>query len=95
MTDTMPKCQSWWGHHFEGRYSTVQRDTGRGFNLGAGHHAAEIAILVEALKMTDRTYHHDICVRCGLVVHAEPREASPAIAHSEVSASSPSDSPTP
>lgn len=56
-----PKCKSWLGHKFEGRFSTEPPpiDSVNEFD-GTNRW---MYILFDAL--TKRTYECDICVRCG------------------------------
>lgn len=59
---SVPKCTSWRGHKFEGRYSlgspTLRKaDSGR---------ASEVVPIIEASK--PKTYERDICIRCGVTV---------------------------
>lgn len=63
-----PKCTSWLGHKFEGRYSLTAAV------LPAG---LKVSIAVDSLssiyeRFRDATYVHDICVRCGHVVEKKP-----------------------
>lgn len=56
---TVPKCTSWRGHKFEGRYSE---------ELPNRNFKADIATpeLLQSIKTI--TYECDICVRCGHVI---------------------------
>lgn len=55
----VPKCTSWRGHKFEGRYSEKMPEQGfKGNQLFPEH--------IRALKTI--TYECDICVRCGHVI---------------------------
>jgi hypothetical protein len=54
----LPKCTSWLGHKFRPRYSTAVIINPDGY--------PSVLALIE--KRENRTYVHDICVRCGHVV---------------------------
>lgn len=61
-----PKCTSWLGHKFEGRYSL-----GDPIAIRARIAEAEaLAMVLEASK--PKTYERDICVRCGVTVEKKP-----------------------
>ncbi len=64
MTD-IPKCTSWRGHKFEGRYSSQPDATLSAFQVQV--FAKDMPLLV-----TKRTYERDICVRCGATVEKKP-----------------------
>lgn len=70
----IPKCSSWRGHKFEGRYHTAERDSA--FARGdiemtvRGHESR--AMFRDLAKLRDATYVHDICVRCGATVEFRP-----------------------
>lgn len=53
---TVPKCTSWRGHKFEGRYSKAFPK--EKFEMDGGS-----ILALEALKNV--TYERDICIRCG------------------------------
>jgi hypothetical protein len=60
----VPKCKSWMGHKFEGRYS-----------LGAAVIPPDLKVSIAVDSLTGiysqfrtQTYVHDICVRCGYVI---------------------------
>jgi len=60
-----PKCQSFWGHRFEPRYS---------YGGSRGDLSAKGAYSVEDFErqvraMQAQTYHGDVCVRCGAIVN--------------------------
>jgi len=55
-------------HKFEPRYSEAEP---RNFDItGKWVHPDTVAQMIAAMK--ERTYHHDICVRCGKVIPAAP-----------------------
>jgi hypothetical protein len=61
---TVPKCTSWLGHKFEGRYSEfMPNDRELEFQRGS-------VDLVRAFKTIK--YECDICVRCGHVIERKP-----------------------
>lgn len=61
----IPKCTSWLGHKFEGRYSTTPPPE----NILAGLEGNAPIVVNELLKtMSAKTYERDICVRCGVTV---------------------------
>lgn len=56
------------GHRYEGRYSEHEAvPDGVSFQVPPGPAGER---LVEATKTRTRTYHGDVCVRCGDVVNA-------------------------
>lgn len=61
----IPKCTSWLGHRFEGRYSSepLQYDGDRKIDV-QGVHAIEA---IQRINSTV-TYERDICVRCGATI---------------------------
>lgn len=61
--NAVPKCTSWLGHKFEGRYD-------KGPAAGKYHvtNASEAHIEAIAERLRPVTYVHDICVRCGHVI---------------------------
>jgi hypothetical protein len=68
MSET-PRCTSWLGHKFEGRYSKVRLGDIE-LSVAAGITPA----LVDAL--TDKTtYERDICTRCGVTVEKATKAA--------------------
>lgn len=62
---TVPKCTSWLGHRFVGRYSTSGAPPGSLDGLKIDGLQA-IKATVDALRST--TYERDVCVRCGATV---------------------------
>lgn len=63
-----PKCTSWRGHKFEGRYSERMPDQHLEFERGT-------VAFVKALKTID--YECDICVRCGHVIDHMRNDKAP------------------
>lgn len=59
-----PKCTSWRGHKFEGRYSSEPK--GEGWPAFNAQGTAAIEGWVRLT--TKQTYERDICVRCGATV---------------------------
>lgn len=70
MANSTPKCLSWRGHKFEGRYSTVETPNPVAKGNIEGSQDAVIA-LIGTMKLHATTYHGDVCVRCGTVVNAQ------------------------
>jgi hypothetical protein len=64
----VPKCTSWRGHRFEGRYSS--EPAGEGWPKMNAHGKAAIDGWVRLT--TIMTYERDICVRCGATVEKPP-----------------------
>ena len=65
----VPKCTSWRGHKFEGRYSEyMPKDRTLEFQKGS-------IDLVRSFKTI--TYECDICVRCGHVIDHATNEKAP------------------
>ena len=62
-----PKCTSWLGHKYEGRYSQTASTSWPKFDTNSKEMARE---LLNATR--DKTYERDICVRCGHVVEKKP-----------------------
>lgn len=58
----VPKCTSWLGHRFEGRYSKAASYSWPKFETTSKDMAT---ILLDATR--DITYECDVCVRCGHV----------------------------
>ncbi len=52
------------GHRFEGRYSI--EETTFPVNTGHGWVVEDVERLIKASKNYKRTYHGDVCTRCGL-----------------------------
>ena len=67
----LPRCTSWLGHKFEGRYSSKGPPEGYDLKLTA---KASTQAAKEALELLTsvKTYERDICVRCGVTVE-KPR----------------------
>ena len=61
---TIPKCTSWLGHKFEGRYSSEPREGD--FNKADAEGRSAIDALLR--MRVNMTYECDICVRCGVKV---------------------------
>jgi hypothetical protein len=63
--NAVPKCTSWLGHKFEGRYSYTNPAL-----VTLMNRASEINNLPPSMvvNMRDATYHCDVCVRCGHVI---------------------------
>jgi hypothetical protein len=57
------------GHHYEARYSTTERDRPAGSGV---EYTGPAGMIVELMKLKDRTYHADVCSRCGNVVNRAP-----------------------
>lgn len=57
-----PKCTSWLGHKYEGRYSE---------EIPGGFEAKRITTTA-IVALRSKTYERDICVRCGHVVEKKP-----------------------
>lgn len=65
---TAPKCTSWRGHKFEGRYSKTAAGGWPKFDTNSREMAAKV---LDATRNV--TYERDICVRCGHVIEkAQP-----------------------
>lgn len=61
-----PKCSTWLGHKFEGRYS-------KGPARSPDFEGAAIALIELAEKFRTVTYEGDVCTRCGCVVNERNR----------------------
>ena len=57
---TVPKCTSWRGHKFEGRYD--KGPVAGNYNVTGG---SERHVEAMAERMRSISYVRDICVRCG------------------------------
>lgn len=64
----VPKCTSWLGHKFEGRYS--EKPTGRA-EIGWGWVPSDIERVLRACRIV--TYERDVCVRCGATIDHHAR----------------------
>lgn len=61
--NAVPKCTSWRGHKFEGRYDKGQAHMSANVR---GCTVEEFAELLEQHRSV--TYVRDVCVRCGFVI---------------------------
>ena len=61
------KCTSWLGHKFQGRYSCTETGGSTDFEGSV----FSVMKAIEASKDRTRTYHCDVCVRCGLVINSQ------------------------
>ncbi len=61
---SIPKCTSWLGHRFEGRYSSEPVEG----SFPAMKAEGKIAIEAQVRMRCTYTYERDICVRCGHVI---------------------------
>lgn len=61
------KCTSWRGHKFEARFDLGPLSIGSGQSISNASHN----MLMVLDKFRDKTYVHDICVRCGKIVKRE------------------------
>lgn len=68
----IPKCTSWRGHKFEGRYS-VEPTTDVKFSDYDVPQMTESLFLDLAKMRQKRTYERDVCVRCGATIERSPR----------------------
>lgn len=64
----IPKCTSWLGHRFEGRFSSKVPDNWGGSSFDGT--ASGYAKMADAVR--ENTYECDVCVRCGHVVRPSP-----------------------
>jgi hypothetical protein len=62
----MPKCTSWLGHKFEGRYSLGAPVKQMDEHWLAIQGTVAIPRIIDASK--PKTYERDVCVRCGAVI---------------------------
>lgn len=65
----VPKCTSWRGHKFEGRFSS---EPAGNLEVDRGTYRA-VQLLADF--STKRTYECDVCVRCGHVVKPPSKAA--------------------
>lgn len=63
------------GHRFKARYSTAEKERENDYDLKLSNgmfSTDQRAVMVAAYTpLTETTYEHDVCVRCGAVVNNE------------------------
>lgn len=69
-----PKCQSFWGHKFEARFSYTPRSGAvtEGRFETSGMMVSDMERILR--RNQTKTYHGDVCVRCGAVVNDTPQD---------------------